>query len=175
MRALALVLGVLAFTTVGACGYGAGSSKWRTLRTDGVSVRYPPGWDATSHPLTPVTDPPQVLAVASFPLPRDNSGADGCQPKEALDHLPPTGAFIYGWEYANPKLPGLRLRDFPPRPKRFTLTGFAHYECSGLGYMARFREAGRLFQIHVDFGRRASPATRRTALRVLDSFQVKRS
>jgi len=175
MRLLALVFGVLTVTATTACGHGGSSSEWRTLRTDCVSIRYPPGWHATKQPLTPVSDPPQVLAVASYPLPRDSSGANGCQPKEALERLPLTGAFIFGWEYANPKRPGLRERDFPPRSKRFTLTGFAQYECAGPGCMARFRDAGRLFQIHIAFGRQASAATRRTALRVLDSFRVERS
>jgi hypothetical protein len=116
-----------------------------------------------------------MLAVASYSLPRDNSGADGCQPKEALDRLRATGAFIFGWEYANATRTGMRLRDFPPRPKRFALTSFGQYECMGPGYMTSFKEAGRLFQIHIAFGQRASAATRRTALRVLDSFEVKRS
>ena len=172
MRALALALGVLALSVTSA---GAGSSTpstWHRYRADGVSIRYPRGWHATRHPLTHVVDPTQVLAVASYPLPRDSSGADGCEPKEALDRRPPNGVFIYGWEYSSLNPSGLRARDFPPRPKRFTLTGFAHYECSELGYMARFREAGRLFQIHIDFGPRASRATRRTALRILDSLQV---
>lgn len=170
MRFVALLLTALALT-------GAGPSTWRTFRADGISVRYPPGWFATARRLTPVSYPPQVLAVASYPLPRDRSGADGCAPKEALDRMPPTGTFIFGWEYAKPTPGGIRViraRDFPPRPKRLKLTGFAQYECLGPSYMIRFREAGRFFQIHVAFGRRVGAATRGTALRVLDSFNARR-
>lgn len=166
------MLGVLTITTVAACAQGSSSSQWRTFRADGVSIRYPPGWDATRRPLTPVTYPQQVVAIASYPLPRDNSGADGCEPKEALDRMPATGAFIYGWEYANARIAGVRVRDFSRRPKRFSLTGFGQYECFGPSYGLYFRDADRLFQIHVTFGRRASLATRRTALRVLDSFHA---
>jgi hypothetical protein len=136
-----------------------------------MSVRYPPGWFATRHALTPVTSPPQVLAVASYPLPRNNRGADGCEPKEALDRMPATGALIFGWEYGS--ITGRALRQFPPRPKRLTLTRFARYECLGPSYMLRFRQAGRFFQIHVAFGKRASPATRAIALRILDGLQVR--
>jgi hypothetical protein len=135
---------------------------WLSFHAHGVSVGYPRGWD-----VTPVTSPAQVLAVASYRLPRGPGGADGCEPKEALDRLPPRGVFIYGYEYGYG-----RRRDFPPRPRRFRLTRFAPYECLGPSYMIRFREAGRFFQIHVAFGRRAGPAIRATALRILDTFRV---
>ncbi len=141
-----------------------------TFRSQGISVRYPPGWFATARRLTPVTSPPQILAVASYPLPRGSSGADGCQPKEALDRMPPTGAFIFGWEYG----PDIFTRAFPPRPRHFRLKNYATYECLGASYMLRFRQAGRFFQIHVVLGKRASGATRATVLRILDSFAAKR-
>jgi hypothetical protein len=142
---------------------------WLTFHAHGVAVRYPHGWDATARPLTPVTAPAEVLAVGSFRLPRGPGGADGCEPKEALDRLPPGGAFVYAIEYGF----GSR-RDFPPRPRRFRLTGFARYECLGPSYTIRFRDEGRFFQVHVAFGRRAGAAVRATALRVLDSFRVER-
>ena len=92
------------------------------FRGDGVSVRYPNGWDATSRPLTHVTDPVQVLAVASYRLPRSNRGDYGCEPKEALDRRPSDGVFIYGWEFSSPK-----GEKFPPRPKHFSLTDFERF------------------------------------------------
>jgi hypothetical protein len=155
-----LLLGALALT---AC-----SSTSETFTARGVSVRYPRGWHGTAAPLTPVTSPVQVLAVASYPLPHDARGADGCMPKEALDALPPDGAFIYGWEYESPQ-----GEVFPQRPARFALTGFEHFECLGPSYRLRFRDMGRLFDIHVALGRRASAFTRYSVLRVLDSLRVK--
>jgi hypothetical protein len=122
-----------------------------------------------ARPLTPVTSPEQVLAIASYPLPDDNRGADGCMPKEALTRLPPGGAFLFGWEDGTG---GLHARDFPPRPAHFRLTGFARYECLGPSYLLRFRAGGRFFQIHVVLGRHATGATRATVLRVLDSFRA---
>lgn len=165
VRLLALALSALALT-------GASPPKWLTFRSEGISVRYPPTWHATAKPLTPVTSPSQMLAVGSFPLPRDSRGADGCEPREALDRIQPAGAFIFGWDYGTRQL---RSRDFPPRPRHFKLVRFSRYECFGPSYMLRFHEAGRYFQIHVAFGRMASAATRATTLRILDSLTVKRT
>jgi hypothetical protein len=152
---------------------GTTPPSWHTYRADGISVRYPPGWYTTSHALTPVTGPQQILAVASYPLPHNNAGADGCEPKAALDRTPPNGAFIFGWEYGRVGYdPDIRPHDFPPRPKHFKLTGFARYECLGPSYMLRFRAGGRAFQIYVALGGRASATTRATVLRILNSFSA---
>jgi hypothetical protein len=163
---------MFAAVLLGAVALGTALPGWHTFSANGLSVRYPPGWFATRQPLTPVTSPPQVLAVASYLLPRNDRGADGCEPKEALDRMPPTGAFIFGWEYGS--VSGRTLRQFPPRPKHFKLTRFAHFECLGPSYVLLFRQVGRFFQIHVAFGRRASRTTRATVLRILDSLSVRR-
>src|SRR5712691_11697903 len=113
VRFLVLVLGALALT-------GASPSKWLTFRTHGISVRYPPGWHATARPLPPVTYLPQVLAVASFPFPREaQTVGSSCGPAGTLAKMPPIGALIFVIGYG-----GGRASDFPPRPKRFRLTGF---------------------------------------------------
>jgi hypothetical protein len=143
-----------------------------TFQADGISVRYPNGWDATSRPLTPVTDPAQVLAVASYRLPRDNRGADGCAPRAALDRLPPSGALVFGWELEMPSPTGLRPADFPHRPSHFRLTRLTETECLGRSYMVRFREAGRFFQVHVVLGPKAGDGTEKAALRILDSLRA---
>ena len=140
------------------------------FRDDGVSVRYPDGWDATNRPLTHVTSPVQVLAVASYRLPRSNQGDNGCEPKQALDRRPADGAFIYGWEFSSAQ--GER---FPPRPKHFSLGGLERFECLGPSYRLRFRDAGRLFDIHVSLGPKASGGTRKTVLRILDTLRVRRA
>jgi len=146
---------------------------WRTFHDRGVTLRYPPAWHATTTPLTHVTDPVQVVAIASYPLPKNNHGDDGCEPKEALDHLPPTGALLFGWEYpAGSGFGPPKASDFPPRPARFRLTHVARFECLGPSYGLVFRDHGRFFQIHVVLGRRASPALRRLVLRILDTFHA---
>ena len=160
VRIAVTLLGALALTT--AC-----SSTSQTFHAKGVSVRYPSWWHATSARLTSVTSPVQVLAVASYPLPHDGRGADGCMPKEALDAMPPDGAFIYGLQYGP-----LQGEHFPPRPKHFALQNFARFECLGPSYALHFRQAGRQFQIHVALGPRATAYTRYTVLRILDSFRA---
>jgi hypothetical protein len=63
-----------------------------------------------------------------------------------------------------------QLARFPARPSRFSLPRSSHlpYECFGLSWKVRFREAGRAFQAHV-YG----PASaRRQALEILDSLRV---
>jgi hypothetical protein len=166
MRLAALVIASFALSA-------GPSPHWRSFDSNGVSYHYPPRWAATAAPLTAVTSPQQIIALASFAFPTNVAGADGCEPKEALDRIPPNGVFIFGWEYGqlSPQL-GIRPHDFPPRPKHFTLTNLAQYECMGRSYMLRFSDRGWAFQIHVSFGSRASAATRATALRILDSFNV---
>jgi hypothetical protein len=145
---------------------------WHSYRADRISIRYPPGWTATVHSLTPVTSPAQLLAIASFPLPRTDRGADGCEPKAARDRMPAGGAFIFGWDYG--QLPTLELRkNFPPQPVHFELKGLASYECMGRSYMVRFRAAGRGFQIHIYLGSKATTETRATVLHILDSFRAR--
>jgi hypothetical protein len=167
VRRIPVLFGVAVLAA--ACSSGPRLSH--AFRADGVSVRYPKGWDATSRPLTPVTDPAQVLAVASYRLPRDNGGAAGCMPKQALDRLGPSGAFIFGWEVTGrpEAVPG----SFPLRPKHFALTRLEDFECLGRSYALRFRQAGRYFHIHVALGRDASSGTRKTVLRILDSFSAR--
>lgn len=166
MRHLAVAAGALMLA-------GGAPPSWHTFRTQHVSVRYPPTWFATARPLTSVTGPSQAVAIASYPLPTSAAGADGCQPKAALDRMPPDGAFIFGWDYGPLTSLGAGARDFPPEPLRFKLAGFARYECMGPSYMVRFRAGGRGFQIHIYLGRNASATTRALVLRTLDSFRAR--
>jgi hypothetical protein len=76
-----LLFTVAAFFAAGAAW--SSSSSWILYKSQGVSLRYPPSWHATTTPLTHVTDPEQVVAIASYPLPTSNRGDDGCQPKGA--------------------------------------------------------------------------------------------
>jgi hypothetical protein len=150
---------------------GPAPVAWHTYRGDRISIRYPPRWTATARPLTAVTSPGQAIAIGSYRFPTGSAGADGCEPREALDGIPPGGVFIFGWDYG--QLPQTVLRkSFPPEPRRFRLTGLADYECMGHSYALRFRAAGRAFQIHVYLGPRADAATRATVLRILDTFRA---
>jgi hypothetical protein len=169
MRVFALLAVALALA-------GCAGSGWQTWHGRGVSIRLPPGWQATSESLTDVAWPAQFLAVASYRLPHSHDGADGCEPKAAVDRLPANGAFLFGLEYlgAPAGLPGRVIGVFPPRPRRFRLTHFGISGCLANSYLLRFREAGRYLQVYVVLGRRAGTRTRTLALRVLDSLVVER-
>jgi hypothetical protein len=164
MRVLALFGVALAVTTPG----------WHTWTSRGVSVRVPPRWHATSSRLTPVTWPVQFLAVASYPLPSGDRGADGCEPKAAVSRLPAKGALLFGWEYVGAPNATIHKADFPRRPTHFRLAHLARYECLDHSYLIRFRTAGRYFQVHILLGRRAGSHVRTLALHVLDSLVVRR-
>ena len=141
---------------------------WIRAQADGVSLQRPRAWHATARPLTPVVYPAQVLAVASFPFPRDPR-PNGCSPEGTLARMQPDGALLYVIEYDGG---GVRHADFPPRPRRLRLVHFARYECFGPSYRVTFRESGRFFQVQVAFGRDAGAAVHATALRVLNSFHA---
>jgi hypothetical protein len=149
----------------------ASPPSWLIFRTDGIEVRYPPAWFATTRQLTPVDDPPQVLAIASYRFPSDTS-PNGCNPAGTLAKMPASGALIFVIEYASASV---RARDFPPRRARFRLGSARRYECFGprRSYLLRFRDAGRSFQVDVAFGQRAGAGTRTTVLRILDSFRAR--
>ena len=168
MRIVPLAAAVLILS---AC---AGSGRWGSWQSRGVSVRIPPGWHATAAPLTPVTWPVQFIAVASYPLPHGDGGADGCEPKAAVDRLPAGGVLLFGWEYVGTPEGPNRRSEFPPRPRRFRLLHLGRYECLPGSYMLRFRAAGRYFQVHVLLGRRANARGQTLALRVLDSLVIRR-
>jgi len=159
-------------TLLVALAVGAGTPvSWHTYRGDHLSLRYPPSWTATARPLTAVTSPGQAIAIGSYRFPTNAAGADGCEPKEALDAIPVGGAFIFGWDYG--QLPQVELRkSFPRQPRHFRLAGLANYECMGHSYMLRFQAAGRAFQIHIYLAPKATAATRATVLRILDSFHA---
>lgn len=166
MRLIALLAAALALA-------GGGTSGWRTWHGHNLSVRIPPGWHATRARLTPVTWPVQFLAVASYPLPHGDRGADGCEPKSAVDRLPADGAFLFGWEYVGAPDGPIRRGDFPRRPRTFRLAHLGRYECLDHSYLLRFRAAGRYFQVQVRLGRAASERTRALVLHILDSLVVK--
>lgn len=160
-------LALLAAASVAVIG-----TAWDTFQGDGVSVTYPRSWYATAHQLTPVTGPRQLLAIASFPLPTGDHGADGCEPKQVLDRLPSAGAFIFGWDDGSLRDTPFAAKSFPRRPRHFVFPHLLHSGCLGPSYRIRFREAGRLFQIYVVLGNQASRSTHATVLRILDSFRV---
>ncbi len=93
MRRLSLFVAALSLTPVA-------SSSWVTFQTDGVRIRHPSSWHATSRPLTPVTSPLQLMAVASFAFP-ENPRANGCRPVGTLARKQPAGVVLLFTDYGD--------------------------------------------------------------------------
>jgi hypothetical protein len=61
---------------------------------------------------TAVTSPAQAVSIGSYRIPTNTAGADGCEPKEALDAVSVAGALIFGWDYE--QLPQAELQKSLP-------------------------------------------------------------
>ena len=186
MRAANLLSVLLATATIVACGSdeaqlssspaeGDGSSRMVTAR--GVTVALPAGWWQAHESLTPtLTDPREVLAVATFPLryrPTQCAHVAGA----ALIDLGPGDAFVTLQER------GLDARstwpDFPPRPAHFGPALGEGSEAAACVPSARFTDhwfgftdGDRHFHVLVAFGPSASKAVRDQAWAILDQLRI---
>lgn len=147
------------------------AATW-SIRKNGIAVRVPDGWHATTTRLTAVDWPVQRLAVASYPLVQ-RAPDDGCYPRSAREAMGPDDALVILIEYTSEFADIGSLPDFPLRT-RFRLDDdtFAPYECFGESYLIRFRERGRRFQAHVAFGDRVMARTRSRAVAALNSLVI---
>ena len=140
----------------------------------GVTVALPPGWQRAETSLTPhLTDPREVLSVATFPLPPPRREDCAHMPVSALEDLGPRDALITLQER------GRGGTAFPARPERFGPDLGGPSEAGGCAARARFRdhwfgfaEHGRGFHVLVAFGPEATAATQEETWGVLDSLRV---
>lgn len=132
----------------------------------GIAIRYPAEWHGS------LVGPEDAFIVASFPLPR--GGLLDYPLDRVRRRLPEDGALVHLFQYPRLLEDPAAGKNFPPRPKHLRLErkDFASYEGWGPGYLLRFREAGHAVQIMVALGERASPETRATLVRILDSIRV---
>jgi hypothetical protein len=145
----------------------------------GVTVALPPGWERAAASLTPgLTDPREVLAVATFPL-HYRESACGHMPTSALEDLGPHDAFVTLQERGLD--PQSTWADFPQRPAHFGPELGGQSEVSGCAPGARFTDhwfgfsdGDRHFHVLVAFGPDASDAVQREAWGVLDSLEIDR-
>jgi hypothetical protein len=183
MRRLAvlLLLGAVA-GSVSAQPIAAGdpkpSPRWvrHVDRPDGLSIQTPARWSFKLDPVPKLVYPVIPFAVGSWDFP-SGSDSNGCAPSRALKQIPASGVLLWLTEYPRPYPHGFHRQDFPARPKRFKLIHryFGAYECVGDSYLIRFKDSGRFFQFQVVLGPKAEASIRKTAERVLDSLQVKRT
>jgi hypothetical protein len=161
-----------------ACGGDDAAKPAASTHTaHGITVALPAGWQRAPRSLTPhLTDPREVVAVATFPL-RYRRTLCAHMPGSALEDLGPSDAFVTLMER------GLDRRSswkgFPARPKHFGPRLGAGSEASDCAPKARFTDhwfgftdGGRHFHVLVAFGPKASTATRRQARKILDDLRI---
>lgn len=144
-------------------------------RQGGVEARLPNGWHAIDRHLTDKIYPPQVLAVASYPVtvpihPRS------CFPR-ALIQMPKTGVLLMIVDYTRPGSASASEQspDLPPRPSSFSYRDALHgsFECAGPSYKFDWRQHGQAFQALVWLKRRWVPQRdREQLLEILNSFST---
>jgi len=171
-------IGAGALVACGAAGPGhpvehrSSSGRVRVAVGAGISIRRAAAWHVVTAPLTRVLWPVQRLVMTSFRL-RQARPDPNCTPATAIRELPPTGAFLFMFEYT--RIRGQPAAHFPTRPAHFRLEpkSYRPYECMGPSYAIEFRDAGRAFQVQLFIGTRASQRTRATLVSILDSLIVK--
>jgi hypothetical protein len=146
-------------------------------RAHGIAVELPPGWEAAPTSLTPgLTDPREVLAVATFPLqyrPTLCAHVAG----SALEDLGPRDAFVTLQERGLDS--DSAWQGFPARPRHFGPGLGGASEAGDCVPRARFADhwfgfsdRDRHFHVLVAFGPDATAATRAQAWAVLDSLRI---
>jgi hypothetical protein len=173
VKALAIATAIVALASSG-CGEAARSAAPApaAYRTHGLAVELPPGWQHATTRLTTITEPVDVLAVATFPLRYRRVGCDH-MPSSALLDLGPGDALVVLFER--------QQASFAPRPEHFGPMPEDGSEAPACVPTARFTDhwftfsdEGRNFHVLVAFGPSASPDTRRQAWGILDELKVER-
>jgi hypothetical protein len=133
-----------------------------------LSICTPPNWTFQNEAAAGLVSPAVEFAVGSW---RFKPGG-GCAPTKALRHVPPDGAFFYGFEYQSNN--ARTSTNFPRRPSHFKLGELGGpFECLGVRtYLILFRQNDRYFQVHVKLGHSADSKVRRLVLRSLDSIEL---
>lgn len=181
MTRLAPVLLVL---VLGGCGAKEQSrpaapatpAGWTTHRdtSRGVKVSLPAGWQRAEKPVSPLTDPREVLAAGTYPLRYRPTNCDAFAGSARQD-LRPADALVTiqerGYDRSSEWL------DFPSRPRRFPTTGAEGPEpaCGDrpgtTTHWLPFTDAGRHFYALLVIGPDAPASVRKEAFAVLDSLR----
>lgn len=163
---------------------GGGEPRWHTvsltldppIRTDtehGFTVSYPEGWTPATEILTPaLTDPREILALATYPLRPD--GVNCAQlPVNAIEDLRPTDALVWLAEREQGATEVTRPPDFETWASEAepdvspdclaTPKDFIHV-------YGEFSDAGRVFDLYVAYGRSASVVTLSELWTILNSL-----
>src|SRR5690348_1081106 len=145
-------------------------------RAAGFTVAIPPGWRRADRVLSDLTDPREILAAGTFPLPVSRSSDVACDnqlPASVVRAMRPTDVFVWVLERAT------SYPTAPPRPARLgdgtVLKPMA--DCPRVAARGErvlwgsFQDQGREFYAAVVLGRDTSPAREQQADALLDSLR----
>lgn len=155
------------------CSVASGASPGARVDRDGVSFRVPAHWQLTIGRINGVVDPVTVFSVSTFRLQTSLRSPDFCS--RALQRAwRADGASVQLTEERDGASRRRMLRRVPQRPVHFKL------DAKGAGGLCTpadsgeltFQEHGRAFYVFYGFGPKASAATRRAAVTLLDDMRV---
>lgn len=143
-------------------GFPAGTAGvWHDGKA-GLTIRYPAGWHVTTRSLTTITQPTQRFVIYS-----------GETPPSPVMVTPPRANQALAIVMEQTSVSSADLKQFPPRPKSFTVSHLGGIESfQGFRWAERvFRENGRGFYVFIWVG--ANDARQLpTLLNALDSLRV---
>jgi hypothetical protein len=144
-----------------------------TLVRARLSFALPPGWHFTTVRVNGVLDPVTLFTATSFRF-RPSPASSGLCSRALQRQWHADGAYVQLAEERDGASLKTMLRRAPPRPRHVRL------DATGAGGLCTrpdsgeltFRTKGRAFYVFYGIGRRASPATRAAAARLLDSLRI---
>jgi hypothetical protein len=163
MRVRAVTLCVVATLAVAGTAWAA---TWVVLKTGGVSVKAPAGWELVAVADTAISDPRTVLVA----------GTEGAAPRRsecqvAAYRVPAEGAVVVVLRWAGRAPEWLPTAD-DLSELRLRREYFACFD--GRGASTQIAVKGRAYQVNVMVGDRASHRTTANALAVARSFDAGR-
>jgi hypothetical protein len=159
---------------------GTQQPKWPTHQDArwGYSVRFPDSWYRAGQPVSELTDPREILALATFPLARQQATNCEAFAGSARSEMRPNDVLLTiqerGYDHNSD------WTDFPQRPGHFGPTDPSSADPADPGcgdppgttvYWRNFSDAGRHFHTLVVIGPDAPASVRAQAWGILDSLR----
>jgi len=142
----------------------------------GYSVRFPPSWHRATEPMSRISEPRELLSLATVPLNWQETDCEAFA-GAAGSSMGPGDVVVTVWERGHD--PDSDWLDFPPRPQRFRAVPDAEPAGPGCGepsdtmiHWRSFSDSGRHLHTLVRIGPKAPPRAAVEAWKILDSLRL---